>query len=179
MTDERWRDIAGFEGRYQVSELGRIRSLPRLSAGKRQFRIAGQIMRPGKAGTRGYLKVSLSTGNTIKHKYVHHLVLETFIGPCPPSMEACHFPDPSPANCRLDNLRWDTRSQNRNDSIVMETIARGSGHGRAKLTEADIARIFVLRRSGMTQREIGELVGVNTMQVCRILKRDNWSHVNV
>lgn len=49
----------------------------------------------------------------------------------------------------------------------------------AKLTEADITRVFALRRSGMTQREIGELVGVNTMQVCRILKRDNWSHVNV
>lgn len=114
MTDECWRDIAGFEGRYQVSDLGRIRSLPRLSAGKRQFRVSGQIMCPSKAGARGYLKVCLSTGNAIKHKYVHHLVLEAFVGPCPPGMEACHFPDPNPANCRLDNLRWDTRSQNRN-----------------------------------------------------------------
>jgi hypothetical protein len=48
---------------------------------------------------------------------VHRLVLMTFVGPCPPGMEACHFPNPERSDNRLSNLRWDTRSNNGRDRL--------------------------------------------------------------
>jgi hypothetical protein len=53
-------------------------------------------------------------GRVVK-KFVHRLVLEAFIGPCPPGMEACHYPDPSRQNNHVGNLRWDTKQENAHD----------------------------------------------------------------
>lgn len=64
---------------------------------------------------KGYSRVTLAVvGKTIS-RLVHRLVLETFIGPCPSGMEACHYPDTTKSNCKLDNLRWDTHAENAKD----------------------------------------------------------------
>lgn len=56
------------------------------------------------------------TGSRYPHSYVHRLVLEAFVGPCPPGMEACHW-NGIPGDNRLHNLRWDTPSANNADIL--------------------------------------------------------------
>ncbi len=119
-----WKSIPGFEGHYEASDTGLIRSLDRIidaHHGNRwkpgvsvaaPRRMKGRILKPGAAPS-GHLHVVLEGRDT---RLVHVLVLETFIGPCPPSMECCHADD-DPSNNRLENLSWGTRSQNSRDAI--------------------------------------------------------------
>ena len=112
---ERWLPVVGYEGAYQVSDLGRVRSLDRMivdSVGHRYFR-AGRILRQVTLKGTGHCRVTLPGGI---QGYVHRLVLEAFVGPAPDGMEACHN-DGDPTNNRLDNLRWDTRSANNTDAV--------------------------------------------------------------
>jgi len=114
--EEEFRPVVGFEGRYEVSNLGRVRSLPHIQLGRngKPIKRLGRILRPGRHNKHGHVSVVLGRGNT---RQVHRLVLEAFVGPCPPGEETCHDPDPDPTNNRLDNLRWGTRSDNINDAV--------------------------------------------------------------
>jgi hypothetical protein len=107
---EEWRFVVG-SVRYEVSSLGRVRSL--FARGSRR-RPEPLVLTPSVSA--GYLSVSLADGlGNRPSRRVHCLVLEAFLGPCPPGMEACHDPDPTRSNCRLDNLRWDTPANNQAD----------------------------------------------------------------
>jgi hypothetical protein len=70
--------------------------------------------RPDKGG---YYRVCLDKNGKVRSFLVQRLVLETFVGPCPDGMEACHYPDSNKANNALSNLRWDTRLENVKDKI--------------------------------------------------------------
>ena len=108
---EIWKDIPGYEGKYQASSLGRIRSLdrqvgtPGLVGGK--F-MKGRVLRPGPTKS-GHLYVVL--GHGAPGTPVHQLIARTFIGPRPDGTEVCHN-DGDPTNNRIENLRYDTRTNN-------------------------------------------------------------------
>jgi hypothetical protein len=107
---EIWRPVVGYEGIYEVSDLGRVQSLDRIDAiGRRR---QGQILR----GCGTYLGISLCRDGVKSRFLIHRLVLETFVGPCPLGMECCHFNDDKHDN-RLTNLRWDTPSANQYDKV--------------------------------------------------------------
>lgn len=112
---EEWRAIPGFEGSYEVSSHGRVRSLDRIVLHKdgNQRRCTGRVLRPNR-DTRGYLRVALSSGRPV-HR-IHVLVLEAFVGPRPPGGSACHS-DGNQLNNHVSNLRWDTQSENINDAV--------------------------------------------------------------
>ena len=113
MKIEEWRPVVGFEGSYEVSNVGRVRSLDREievahPSGRRVPRILkGRILQPGTMKS-GHQFLVLGRGNGF---CVHTLVLNAFKGPCPDGMECCHG-DGDPANNVDDNLRWDTRQSN-------------------------------------------------------------------
>jgi hypothetical protein len=112
---EVWKDVVGYEGRYQVSDLGRVKSLARkVWFGNRWCNRKEKILKPQPSGKYRYMVVGLGSG-VENHFYIHRLVLEAFIGPCPEGMEACHFPDKDSGNNRLSNLRWDTHQRNMSD----------------------------------------------------------------
>ena len=113
MSKEIWKPVVGYEGSYEVSNNGRIFSIPRLNS--RGFSRRGRFLKPA-PDTSGHLQVGLSRNGIQSRKAVHRLVLEAFVGPCPPGMEACHWDD-DPTNNRLENLRWDTRSANDADMV--------------------------------------------------------------
>lgn len=96
---EQWRP-APEKPDYAVSDLGSIRS-PR-----------GDILKPHTLKS-GHQQVYLGRGC---RRYVHRLVLEAFVGPCPPGHVACHWND-DPADNRLENLRWGTSSDNARDAV--------------------------------------------------------------
>ncbi len=116
---EEWRPVIGYEGRYEVSSLGRVRSLSRTVEHKdgTRSRRAGRILSPGHRSN-GYLHVNLYYGHKrSKSIYVHTLVLEAFVGPRPsPEMVARHLDDNSTRN-HVDNLAWGSESENQYDKV--------------------------------------------------------------
>jgi hypothetical protein len=117
MIEERWLPISGWETHYEISDLGRIRTVPRRvpCKGGKTRQIRARIRRPSPTNC-GYLTITLSRGQEVRHASVHPLVLEAFVGPRPPGMECCHT-DGDKTNNALSNLRWDTKKANELDAI--------------------------------------------------------------
>ena len=105
--EEEWRDIEGYEGLYQVSNLGRVKSL-RNNHG--QFR--EKILKPGK-NKLGYLQVNLYKEGKIKRCLVHRLVAETFIPNVNNYTQVNHKDENKTNNC-VSNLEWCNRKYNMN-----------------------------------------------------------------
>lgn len=182
---EVWKDVVGYEGYYQVSNLGRVKSLdreisyidPRWGAHVTK-KISEKILRP--RGYKRYLCISLSKNNIFHGREIHRLVLETFVGPCPEGMVCCHR-DGNRHNNNLDNLRWDTAKGNAEDNIKNGTRlygeknplwgAIGEKNPNSKLKDSDAETIRELRASGLTYRKIGEMYGVALQTIHRIVIR--------
>lgn len=103
MTEE-WKAIEGFEGRYEISNFGNVKSLHSYGGNK------CRIMKPGERSD-GYLHIGLSKNGISKHYTVHRLVAKAFI-PNPDNLEMINHKDENRANNRVDNLEWCTRSYN-------------------------------------------------------------------
>lgn len=115
---EEWRDIEGYEGFYQVSDQGRVRSVDRfVKDGKGgQTRRASKILTPHAGGGKPYLKVVLSKESKHKSCTVHGLVANAFLGKRPPRMEILHGPKGQLDNS-VCNLRYGTPSENQIDRL--------------------------------------------------------------
>lgn len=116
-TPEEWRPVVGYEGIYEVSNHGQVRSVPRdvkYSDGRTRS-YPSRVIRPATT-SKGYKSLILSYEGVTETKRIHWLVLEAFVGPRPEGMLACHWDD-DPANNHVDNLRWDTPSANQRDAI--------------------------------------------------------------
>jgi hypothetical protein len=115
---ERWLPVVGYEGYYEVSDLGRLRSFPRVTNGSfgSTRRIPGRVLRPGVNPQTGRRLVVLYRDGSGRTHNLYPLVLTAFVGPRPPGMEACHN-DGDHTNDRLSNLRWDTSSENSYDIV--------------------------------------------------------------
>lgn len=114
-----WRKIEGFEY-YEVSDNGRVRSLPRIVPCRGRFitKRGGLILKPGLSG-RGYEQVCLWLCNNVsKQKYVHRLVAEAFL-PNPNNKPEVNHIDGNKRNNELANLEWVTASENQQHSISM------------------------------------------------------------
>ncbi len=125
---ERWLPVAGHEGRYEVSDLGRVRSFVN-SRGNLKSVPTYLSLRPRKAGNTGHGYVIVFLGQDDR-RYVHELVLTTFVGPRPPGMESCHGDDVRHNN-RLGNLCWGTHKKNLADMT-------SRGRRKALLTDDDV-----------------------------------------
>lgn len=176
---EEWKDVPGYEGRYQVSNRGRVRSRPRWVRTVGGDGIPTQRLCPGKVlsprGPRPF--VELWIGNTSVKERVCRLVLLAFVGPCPKGMEACHFPDHDTRNNRLENLRWDTRKANSRDREAHGTMIRGESHYHATLTEEMVREARKLRALGWTYRLLGERYGCGTPAIYKAVQGITWSHI--
>lgn len=116
---ELWRWVPNYEGIYEVSNMGRVRSIDRAityynwRARKTiAHKVKGRLLRPGKASN-GYFTVALGRKNS---RTVHSLVAEAFIGPCPAGHEVLHIDGSRVNNC-VNNLRYGTRSENNLDAV--------------------------------------------------------------
>lgn len=118
LEDEVWRSISGFEGIYEVSNQGRIRSLDRYIRfgryGKEQKSFLKGVVLKARPDEQERYSVYLCRDGEKTVRKVHQLVLEAFVGPRPKGYEACHKNDVSTDN-RLENLYWGTREQNVSD----------------------------------------------------------------
>ena len=114
---EQWKPVHGYEGIYEVSSHGRVRSLDRTvtySNGQVR-RLKGKVRRTP-LNQDGYPRVNLSHQGEDKTRYVHSLVAESFIGARPEGMEICHS-DGNKTNNHVANLRFGTSSDNELDKV--------------------------------------------------------------
>jgi hypothetical protein len=128
---EVWLPVVGFEGLYEVSDWGRVKSLARKDADGGR-RIAERILKPA-PNKGGYLLVALHKNKKQHGRLVHRLVAEAFIGPRPTGLQVCHGIG-GKADNSLANLRYGTATENAADKLRDGTAQRGEQHGQAKLT---------------------------------------------
>lgn len=124
--DGNWKDVIGFEGLYQVSDDGRVRSLPRLKMcgfnGKQSVQ-KGRILKPGHTND-GYAFVNLVNANgKYKPYYIHRLVALAFI-PNPNNYPVVNHKDENPSNNTVWNLEWCTYEYNSNYGTAKERAAK-------------------------------------------------------
>ena len=112
--EENWKDIKGYEGLYQVSDRGRIKTLANDKYRKEKIR------KPRKGG-KGYMMISLTKERITKHKQVHRLVAEAFI-PNPDNLPQVNHKDEDPTNNNVENLEWCTLNYNLNYGTRMKKV---------------------------------------------------------
>lgn len=176
---ENWKWIKNYKGKYKISNLGRVKSVPRaimVSGGGTRIS-SPRYLKPAVCPS-GHLYVCLCK-NTVKHNhYIHRLVLEAFIGPCPDGMECRHFPDRDPTNNRLDNIQWGSRLCNSKDKEIHGTKNNGENNKVAKLTRKDVITIRKLRATGIPVHRISRLYPqVKYRAVLNASIGKTWSHL--
>lgn len=113
MNTEIWKDIENYEGLYQVSNFGRIKSLNHMASnGIKDIMYKGRILKPFLDGKKNYLEVCLSKNNLKKKYLVHRLVAETFLENEYNKREVNHKDGNKQNNC-VDNLEWVTSKENK------------------------------------------------------------------
>ena len=127
MDDERWSPVPGYDGLYEVSDQGRVKSLDRIVRSRwgTDKPLRGRILQQSSQGR--YLVVTLYREGKPKMFMVHHLVLLAFIGPRPDGLQGLHFDDDA-SNNSLGNLRWGTPADNMHDCI------RNGNHWKVNIT---------------------------------------------
>lgn len=182
-TVEEWRDILGYEGSYQVSNLGRVRSLDRILQGPPGVQgyprsSMGRVLKLKTVLPNGYIAAVLSCpGKGKTNVYVSHLVAAAFIGPRPPGLEVAHKDGKKPNN-RVDNLRYCTPAENAADRAKHGTQVRGARCHMAKLTDADVLAIRRRRASSNeTLKVIGLDFGLSASATAALVRRASWKHL--
>ena len=148
---ENWKPVVGWEGLYEVSDHGNVRSLDREVPSRNQNgpfvkKLKGRELKL-KVNTSGHLRVDLCRDSQVSAREVHRLVLEAFRGTCPPGHECCHW-DGNPQNNHLSNLRWGTSSENKMDNI------RNNTHHYAKRVMCPNSHLLVEWRKGEPDKRV-------------------------
>lgn len=171
-SSEVWRPVVGWEGLYEVSDHGNVRSLDKVIERRgRQTRLKGKQRKLVKHSA-GYWEIIFHNGIR-DHQLVHRVVAAAFLGPCPPGKEVAHW-DGNRANPRLENLRYVTRSENHLDKNRHGTGIQGARNHMAKLNERAVRKILIDTRPA---RLIAAEHGVSDALINMIRARTVWAHV--
>jgi hypothetical protein len=169
---ERWLPVPGYEDFYEVSDQGRVRSLPHQTASGIR---GGHVLTPWHDKD-GYLRVAINVHGAKRQCPVHQLVLLAFAGPMPVGQESRHGTGGKLDN-RIVNLCYGTPLDNTMDQIRDGTKPRGTNHGKAKLTESLAREIRCRYASGETQDALAAEFGVSQTCVSVLIRRKTWRHV--
>ena len=165
---EEWRPVVGHEGAYEVSSLGRVRSVDRKiwhsNGGGHWHKITGRLLRPGRMNKFGHLSVAIGRGNSL---CVHYLVAQAFICPRPAGQDVRHMNGDGSDN-RLSNLQYASRSTNNRDRVL---------HGRCRLTVEQVIECRQRRAAGVSFRRLAADYGVSATHIVRITRGETYSHV--
>jgi len=154
---EIWKPVLEWEGFYEVSNLGRVRSLSNwVKAGRGNMKRAGRIL--SNFNRQGRLFVNLNYGGYRTTVTVHRLVLESFVGLRPEGLECKHL-NGNAANNHISNLVWGTKLENEADKVA---------HGTASRPPLNIEEINDIRASPKKQQELADQYGVSQSLISRI-----------
>lgn len=172
---EQWRPIVGLEGSYEVSDLGRIRSIARIVVRRDglRLRIRERIRKVHPHPIHGYL--TFTANRAIGAKYVHVIVMRAFVGPCPLGLETRHR-DGDQLNNKLSNLTYGTKAENESDKITHGTLRWGERVNTSKLKASEVIQIRMIGGS-KPHREIASEFGVSRRLIGMIISRKIWANL--
>lgn len=171
-TIERWRDVPNYEGRYRVSDRGRVKSVLNRRS------LPGGILSPYRK-KESYLRVVLRKNGDDKEFPIHQLVWFAFMGPIPKGLEINHK-DGVKGNNLLPNLEVVTHAENIKHAYAMGLIPDRSGEGSisVKLTEVDVLCIRKAYSKGeVTLEDVSVKYGVCLVTVRQILRGETWTKI--
>lgn len=179
--EEKWKDIKGYEGMYQVSNTGKIRSLDRIvkDANKNRYQhLKGKELKFTDNG-RGYKLVFLTKNSKRMNKYVHRLVAEAFI-PNPKNLPEINHKNLNKADNCIENLEWLSNEDNKRHyqktpiakvkNKQKATMARNKYYDKIKDKIPFIIEDYV--KYNHTVEFINKKTGIGKSMISRILKEN-------
>lgn len=177
MDEEIWKAVVGYEGFYDVSNLGRVKSLFRMVPWNGTMRpIRERIMVGGNQNA--YRSVLLRKDNAFKTFSFHRIVATAFI-PNPLNLPMVNHKDGNKLNNRLENLEWVTLKQNAehaSKSGLMNSM-NGETNPKAKLSENDVQTIRQEFSIGACRQELASRYSVSRTCIRSITTRKTWRHI--
>jgi hypothetical protein len=171
-----WKPVKGYEGLYEVSVAGQVRSVARTVSHKyygcQKFK---SIMRRLSQNTRGYFVVQLSGRDKKKRRFAVHRLVETTFRPDKQGRCVRHL-DGHKLNNRLSNLATGTHAENSADTIRHGRMMNGENHTHHKLSESDIPKIRECF-GFMSDAKIGSKFNVGGMAIWKIRHGITWKQV--
>ena len=172
---EKWKDIPGYEGLYQVSDMGRVKSCAKYLPSKAgSFRFNKELILNPNLSQR-YFKVSLCKNNIRRTANIHRIVIEAFI-PNPSNKSTVNHIDGNKLNNCLSNLEWATTKENVHHAInagLFDISRRGEASG-SKLTEAQVIQI---KKDNRSLPLVAADYGVTKANIWCIRHKKSWVHV--
>lgn len=171
---EIWRPVKGYEGLYEVSSLGKVRSYQNYGGGLRE---TPKILKAS-LDKYGYLGLTLCKEAVHKRKTVHRLVAEAFVDTDDYSLTIDHKNGIKMDN-RADNLEWVTSKENTLRSAALGLKPTGERHGNHKLTWEKVAEIRQLyKECGISHAKLAVRFGVSRPVVTSVINNKTWRHRN-
>ena len=166
-ANEEWRDIPGYEGRYQVSSMGRVKSLPK-------YKCYRDRILKGNKDKDGYMSVTLCPNAKKRKVYrVHKLVAMAFI-PNPNGYPEIDHINTNPSDNYVDNLRWVTHQMNIMNPITREKKSLAS-KGRT-FSEETLRKMSEAKKGRKLSKHVVDmLIDKNSVPV--IMFDDNWNEI--
>lgn len=173
---EIFKPVKGFEGYYEVSNKGRVKSLPRYTVDRQ---LVGRFLKPYK-NKLGYLTCVLCKDASIHPQLIHRLVGGAFVKR-PNGKDFINHKNSNRADNRAENLEWCTTLENVHHKIyVAGHHQRGDRHPRVKLKESEVLSIHRKYKNGShTYQSLGDEYGVLDTTIFKIIRRLTWKHLNI
>lgn len=169
MEKEFWAVIPNYEGLYEASNTGKIRSLPRNTT-------KGFVLKACKSNRDGRPRVTLFKNGIRKYFQVHVLILYAFSG-MPKEKQECRHLNGNKTDNNIENLVWGTKQENQNDKYIHKTMPYGEKHSSHKLTASDVIYIRSDESKHFTQQDLAKKFNVSQVLISRILLRKTWKHI--
>jgi hypothetical protein len=170
-SSEVWKNIIGYEGYYQVSSFGNVKSLGNKFTRKERFlKLSPQ--------SKGYLTVVLQKNATRKMMLVHRLVAEHFISNTEYKPQVNHINGDKTDNV-IENLEWVSHRENLDHAIKNNLTLKGEENRNSKLKDIDVVKIHSLLQKGVTTKELSESYNVSYSTIDGIRTNRYWKHLNL
>lgn len=168
-VNEEWRPVVEYEGFYEISNYGRVKSLSRISVNKNGIKqLLKEKIRKPTHGKHGYLTLHLNKDNKVRQFYIHRLVAEAFI-PNPDSLPFINHKDENKQNNHVSNLEWCTPVYNVNYGTAHDRMVNtqiNNGYGGKPVLQYSLSGEFIKewQTAGIAAKELG--LSTNAIRLC-------------
>lgn len=173
---EIWKDLVGYEGLYQVSTLGNVRSVDRIERCGSFFRRRKGTLLKQSINRGGYCQVHLNKDGNGCSKEVHRLIAKTFIENKYDLPEVNHI-DCDKTNNSVDNLEWVSREDNTKHAMEHDLKPHGDRHKSSKLRQSQVDWIrknFDSNNKKYNTKSMAERFGVSRCTIRRVVLNQSW-----